>query len=338
MDLKMSERLASAFLSYYSNFTNKDSSLISIERIFGGASRETYKIKIQDSSNNEEKLVLRLSQDSSLIETNQRTEYLAYSAFQGSKVPVPVLIDMSEDSDLLGAPFMLMKELKGEAASPFTPNVYAPFEEDLGNQFWSILGEVAKKEINHEIFEIFSKELKNPIWKNELDKWVAVIKEDSISIEPILEAGIRYLYKNPPKETSYISLVHGDYRSGNFLYSENQITGILDWEMAHLGDPLEDLGWAISPIWGWQDKECPGYLIKRDEALRIWESTSGIELDLHDLEWWELFAAVKGMAIWISAGNEFKTGKNIDPINLFSAWIPGDIHLEVILDILERNI
>ena len=132
--------------------------------------------------------------------------------------------------------------------------------------------------------------------------------------------------------------MHGDYRSGNFLYSENQITGILDWEMAHLGDPLEDLGWAISPIWGWQDKECPGYLIKRDEALRIWESTSGIELDLHDLEWWELFAAVKGMAIWISAGNEFKSGNNIDPINLFSAWIPGDIHLEVILDILERNI
>ena len=37
---------------------------------------------------------------------------------------------------------------------------------------------------------------------------------------------------------------------------------------------------------------------------------------------------IKGMAIWISAGNEFKSGKNIDPINLFSAWIPGDIHLE----------
>ena len=65
---------------------------------------------------------------------------------------------------------------------------------------------------------------------------------------------------------------------------------------------------------------------------------SNIEIDLKSLEWWELFSAVKGMAIWISAGNEFKSGKNIDPINLFSAWIPGDIHLEVILDILERNI
>ena len=52
----------------------------------------------------------------------------------------------------------------------------------------------------------------------------------------------------------------------------------------------------------------------------------------------ELFAAIKGMAIWTSAGHEFKTGTNIDPINLFSAWIPGDIHLEIILDFLEAKI
>ena len=80
----MSEELSSLFLNYYSNFTNKEFSLVNLERIFGGASRETYRIKVKDNSDNEEKLILRLSQDSSLIETEQRTEYLAYSAFQGS--------------------------------------------------------------------------------------------------------------------------------------------------------------------------------------------------------------------------------------------------------------
>lgn len=334
----MSEELSSLFLNYYSNFTNKEFSLVNLERIFGGASRETYRIKVKDNSDNEEKLILRLSQDSSLIETEQRTEYLAYSAFQDSKVPVPILIDMSEDNTQLGASFMLMRELEGEAASPFTPNIYSPYEEDLGNQFWSILGEIAKKEIDSEIFKIFSKDFKQPCWKNELDKWVKVIHEDSIGVEPILESGIRYLYRNPPNENKRISMVHGDYRSGNFLYLKEKVTGVLDWEMAHLGDPLEDLAWALSPIWSWQDKERPAYLIKRDEAIRVWKTSSEIDLDEKDLEWWELFAAVKGMAIWISAGNEFKSGKNIDPINLFSAWIPGDIHLEVILDILESNI
>ena len=333
----MSEKLSSAFLAYYSEFQKKEYSLISLERIFGGASRETYKIILNDHSNKEERLVLRLSQDSSLIETEQRTEYLAYSAFQESNVPVPVLIDMSEENTKLGAPFMLMRELKGEAASPFTPNIYSPYEKELGEQFWSILGEIAKKKIDSDIYEDFNRETERPFWKNELDKWVKVIHEDSIGIEPILEAGIRHLYKYPPNESEIISMVHGDYRSGNFLYAENKITGILDWEMAHLGDPLEELGWALSPIWSWQDKERPAYLVKREDAISIWEATSNISLNKDDLQWWELFAAIKGMAIWISAGNEFKSGKNIDPINLFSAWIPGDIHLEIILDILERN-
>ena len=79
-------------------------------------------------------------------------------------------------------------------------------------------------------------------------------------------------------------------------------------------------------------------MIPRDEAIEVWENSSNSIVDINDLEWWELFAAIKGMAIWISAGNEFKSGKNIDPINLFSAWIPGDIHLEVILNSLESKI
>ena len=334
----MPEELPSLFLSYYSKLIEKECILLSFERIFGGASRETYKIEVSHDENKIERLILRVTQDSSLIETDQKTEYLAYSAYQDSSVPVPVLLDMSEDSDILGAPFMLMKELQGAAASPFTPNIYSPHEVELGEQFWSILGEIAKKEIQEDIFKSFLRELKEPCWKNELDKWAKVIHEDSIGVEPILEAGIRSLYKNPPKEPERITMVHGDYRSGNFLYLDDQITGILDWEMAHLGNPLEDLAWALSPIWSWQDKERPAYLIEKEKAIEIWQNSSNINLDRKDLQWWELFAAVKGMAIWISAGNEFKSGKNIDPINLFSAWIPGDIHLEVILDILEDSL
>ena len=197
---------------------------------------------------------------------------------------------------------------------------------------------IVKKDISDPILKDFYQNDQKPVWKRELDKWVDVIRQDSIGEEPILEAAIRSLERTPPSETDNLCMVHGDYRSGNFLYSENKITGILDWEMAHLGDPLEDLGWALSPIWSWQDKDRPAYLLKREDALKIWEETSNISINKDDLNWWELFAAVKGMAIWISAGNEFKSGTNIDPINLFSAWIPGDIHLEIILDTLEKNI
>ena len=336
--MESNKELSSQFIAYYSKFTNKELSLLSFERVFGGASRETFRVLVEDETGSEEKLILRRTQESSLIETSQSTEYLAYCAYQGTSVPVPAMIDINEDEEALGAPFMLMQQLDGVAASPFTPDAYSPHEKELGQQFWSILGEIAKKDIKDDFINQFDSPTEDPCWKKELDKWVKVIKEDSISIEPILEAGIRKLYKKPPKEPSKKSLVHGDYRNGNFLFNENKITGILDWEMAHIGDPLEDLGWALSPIWSWQDPSKPAYLIDRQASLSVWESSSGLAIDKNDLKWWELFACVKGMAIWISAGNEFKTGKNVDPINLFSPWIPGDIHLEIILNILEGDL
>jgi len=76
-------------------------------------------------------------------------------------------------------------------------------------------------------------------------------------------------------------------------------------------------------------------LSMEEEALDIWAQESKIEINKDSLFWWELFACVKGLAIWISAGHEFSTGSNTDPVNLFSAWVPGDIHTEIILDKLE---
>jgi aminoglycoside phosphotransferase (APT) family kinase protein len=108
--------------------------------------------------------------------------------------------------------------------------------------------------------------------------------------------------------------------------------------MAHIGDPLEDLAWATSPIWCWKDHNRPSYLIQKEKAFKIWQEKTQIKIEKESLAWWDLFACVKGLAIWVSAGNEFVSGSNTDPINLFSAWIPGDIHLEIILEILEKKL
>jgi len=327
------------FLNYYSDLTKKKFTLKEINRVFGGASKETYKVKLFDANKEEVNLIYRRSQKSSLIETDQLTEYSAYLAFQDSSVPVPRTIAIEETSDKLGAPFIIMEELKGLAASPFDSSAYSPFEEAIGKKFWKILAEITLKDISDPAFTNLDgpKDNEKP-WKRELDHWVKVINSDSIGVEPILEAAIRHLYKKPPQDSLRKCLVHGDYRNGNFLTEGEDITGILDWEMAHIGDPLEDLAWALSPIWSWEDHSKPAYLIDREEALRIWSRSSQIEIDKEDLSWWELFSCVKGLAIWISAGHEFTSGDNTDPINLFSAWIPGDIHTEIILNTLEKEL
>jgi len=339
MILNEERKLGEEFLNYYSDLTDREYSLIEINRIFGGASKETYRINLLDSEQEEIRLIYRRSQKSSLIETEQLTEYSAYSAFQDSLVPVPKTIAIEESSTKLGAPFIVMEELSGSAASPFDSSAYKPFEEKIGKKFWEILAQISLKDISDPALINLEKPIQDEeCWKKELDHWVKIIRSDSIGVEPILEAAIRYLYKNPPQESSKRCLVHGDYRNGNFLTEDGNITGILDWEMAHIGDPLEDLAWALSPIWSWEDHSKPAYLIDREKALEIWSAISQVEIKEESLFWWELFSCVKGLSIWISAGHEFVSGDNTDPINLFSAWIPGDIHSEIILNMLEKKL
>ncbi len=113
---------------------------------------------------------------------------------------------------------------------------------------------------------------------HELARWEKVIDEDEREPQPIARAAIRWLKRNPPPPAQKISVVHGDYRTGNFLYDANgDIRAILDWEMAHLGDPLEDLGWALDPLWAHGDPSRPAGTIARAEAIAIWEKDERVE-------------------------------------------------------------
>ena len=102
-----------------------------------------------------------------------------------------------------------------------------------------------------------------------------------------------------------------------------RMLAMFDWEMAHLGDPLEDLGWALNPVW---DHFQPGRacgMTSHERALAVWREASGLTVDRAALDWWLLFNAVKGAAIWISAFREFVDGGRTDPVLGLSGWYVG---------------
>jgi aminoglycoside phosphotransferase (APT) family kinase protein len=96
--------------------------------------------------------------------------------------------------------------------------------------------------------------------------------------------------------------------------------------MCHLGDPFEDLAWAFDPLWSAGDAQRPAQLVERERAIELWESSSGLRVDPVAFEWWQIFAHVKGLAIWISSSKEYATGANRDPIFLVSGWLCTDRH------------
>jgi len=131
--------------------------------------------------------------------------------------------------------------------------------------------------------------------------------------------------------------VHGDYRTGNFLYdADGEIHGILDWEMAHLGDPLEDLGWSLQPVWTFGRAGKAGGLCDPDRAVAIWERASGLTADRAALHWWTLFNCVKAQGIWVGSAAAFTSGGNKAPIMIYPAWWLINAQERAMLKVMDR--
>jgi aminoglycoside phosphotransferase (APT) family kinase protein len=302
-----------------------------LDRIFGGASRETYRFVLSYRRGEEvlsRRLILRRDPPGSLIETERAVEFGAYRAFHGTAVPVPEPLWLEEDPQWLDYPFFIMQELSGFESSPqaIVAPPYAEHAQKLAQQKWSMLGEISKADpAGIGVDEVMQAVAPSQCWRRELDFWETNLDADELCPQPIIRAAIRWLRRNPPPPAQKVCVVHGDFRTGNFLYdTDGNIRGLLDWEMAHLGDPLEDLAWSLNPIWRWARDERAGGLVPRAEAIRIWEESSGLRAETEALRWWDVFSTVKGQAIWVSGAKEFSTGKNQDVILALSSWLMGN--------------
>jgi aminoglycoside phosphotransferase (APT) family kinase protein len=105
--------------------------------------------------------------------------------------------------------------------------------------------------------------------------------------------------------------------------------------MAHVGDPLEDLAWSLDPLWAWPERTLAGGLLPRERAIAIWERASGLEVDREAFRWWQVFASLKGLAIWISSTEDFVNGESKEPILAVAGWIMTDRQNRILLDRLD---
>lgn len=297
-----------------------------LERISGGASRETYRFLASWTENGrtrQRRMILRRDPPASLIETERRVEFEAYRAFHGSSVPVPEMLWLEEASAALDHPFFIAEEIAGFQAAPqmLFSGAFDAVLPKVAQAKWTILGDIARADpVALGLDKVMPAPALDACWSKELSHWEALIDKDQAEPLPITRAAIRWLRANPPPPAQKLSVVHGDYRTGNFLYdADGAIHGVLDWEMAHLGDPLEDLGWSLQPIWAF-GRGLAGGLVPQAEAVAIWEQASGLKADPAALKWWILFNCVKGQGIWVGSAAAFNRGGNRAPIMIYPAW------------------
>ena len=110
---------------------------------------------------------------------------------------------------------------------------------------------------------------------------------------PVFELAFRWIAERLP-ETPELGLVHGDFRNGNLLIGEGGVRGVLDWEIAHLGDPMEDLGWICVNSWRFGEIDKPvGGFGTREDLFAGYTAASGRAVDPERVRFWEVLGSLK---------------------------------------------
>lgn len=306
-----------------------EATVTAARRIVGGASRHTWSVDVtwgpSDTVTLPEGLIFRLDPPASLLASNRGTEYAMYRAISAlGTIPVPRPLLIEDDEAALGMPFFVMERLEGVAWPPelLEPEL-EPAREGIVRRIYRILGSLATLDpVALGLDQLLTVPAPGDAWAVELERWERTLAAHDLGPMPITEALIRELRRHPPPPPASVGIVHGDYRIGNVLFTPQGVVGILDWEMAHLGDPHEDLAWSMAR--NWRSRTAPeriGAALTVEEALAEWERASGLDHDPEALRWWGLFCHVKAIAIWVTGAHEFATGRTDDLMLAFLGWL-----------------
>lgn len=288
-----------------------DIEVLNLQRLSGGASKEqfTFNLVWQTPSGQREKqkLMVRMDPKESIVETHRLRECQVLKAAWG-EVPVPKVLWIDPEGAQLGQPALIAEFLEGTVQPPqpeagekmsgvgmyFNPQLRAA----LGDQFVKILADIHA--IDWRKKDLFTFDVPEPgttdAIKTSLGLWERAWNEDALSAHPVMERGALWLKENMPVVENPV-LVHGDYRSGNFMYSRDlKINAIFDWELAYLGDYHDDLAWASLTIFGGPDENgdlLASSLMPTTEFLEKYRQYSGNKVDFKKLFYYQVFSFYK---------------------------------------------
>jgi aminoglycoside phosphotransferase (APT) family kinase protein len=251
----------------------------------GGASAEIYNIVLK----NGKKLVLRRTPEKSesRLAIPKKIEAKVQKIVKKNEIPVPEIIEEFDESSGVGSGYIMefvlgetipRKILRDERFAQIRPNLALR------------IGEVLAKIHQTDLSEI--KELEKMTFYNSLNKLYEVYSSFN-EPQPVFEYVFNYLAKVNIKEKNNV-LIHGDYRLGNFIVSENSIESIIDWELTHIGDPLEDLSWVCVKSWrfGNNSKRVAG-LGDLEDLIKGYESISSETVDRFELDVWQIYGSLR---------------------------------------------
>lgn len=312
MDLYDETQLSAQLCDYLARQTDHHWTLGRFTRFAVGFSWITYGFSAHVSSQDQPlNLILRLGPADGLFAPySGLPEHRALKTLEDSDVPAPRAFWWSDDVSILGAPFCVSEKVAGIAPVPWgSSDAFAPdWRASIGEQFIAALAAIHR--VDWRAREGFSNETQvneNNAAQLQIDYWESARQRWALRAYPLLQHAMLWLRRNAPVAPR-VSLVHGDYRLGNFLEQDGKITAILDWELVHLGDPHEDLGWAFLPQFAMSPGMVCG-LVEQQDFIDRYQTLAGFEVNLQSLHFYRVLALVKLALTHIAAVRCFEDGR-----------------------------
>lgn len=280
--------------------------------------------------------VLRTDAAASLdVSLDRLSEFRCIEAAHKAGVKVAEPIAASGDLALLGRPFAIQALVAGNAQGRriVRDPALAAFGDDLARDIGAELARIHSVKPTDGVLTFLPVPVINPSRRE-----VAQMRKSldgASEARPALEYILAWLDQNAP-EPKALTLVHGDFRTGNYMVDKGRLTAVLDWEFCHWGDSREDLGWFIARCWRFgNDDKVAGGIAKLASLLEGYNSLAEIKATAQELAYFEVLAAARWAAISLLQGDRFIQGGERSLELALTGLMPPEMEWDA-LDIIDR--
>ena len=302
----------------------------------GGASKEQFLFALDwvcggDRRIND-RMVLRCDPSASIVETARIREF-ELMRHAASLMPVPPVYWIDEDGDTMGTPSLISGFVSGvqkpakAAANVTGMGIHFPkeYRDALGPQYVRYMAALHRDAPPPGSLPSFVHPAVGGTQASELivNWWARTWLEDLYEHAPIATLTEHWLRANMPV-LDHLSVVHGDFRTGNFLFDETSraITGVLDWELGYLGDRHGDLGWVVTDLYLTYENGHPfhcGLFESTDALVDAYEAAGGLPIDRRKLLWHKVFCTWKQLIL--SLGCALRAGDGQSHQDVLLTWL-----------------
>ncbi|MSR13946.1 MAG: phosphotransferase family protein [Gammaproteobacteria bacterium] len=306
-----------------------DLTLQNVQRIAVGWSHETWLFDLDYRTAGEARhlgLCLRRDPGNALLRhlSDLEQQFCVLQCLEHTALPTPKPYWFERDTAILDAPFLVMEKVRGSCPNPWGRDGRAYYQAAaergaLPKSFTTTLATMHTLDWRAAGLDFLGVPAAGTDFaRREISKWRELIALSEHSPEPILTDLICWLEDNIPA-TDRVTLVHGAYRTGNFLIHDDQISAVLDWELQVLGDPMYDVAYVLSDL-NREGTPLLSNLVEREAFFRDYEAATGFVIDEAACRYYNALYAMRSVAFWMSASGLYAAGRSNDIRLARTAW------------------